>query len=136
MLVAVIGSHSISHADIGKLLPKGVTRVISGGAKGVDSLAAQYAKEHNIPLRVLRPDYKRYFYYRAPLERNQLIVDAADVIVAVWDGRSTGTKDSIIRAQAAEKPVYVYSPDGSLLYRIPPDRPFDSPFPRKRPIKR
>ena len=121
MIVAVIGSRSITEVDFGKILPENTTELISGGANGVDSLAASYAAQHNIPIRVIRPDYKRYFYRRAPLERNQLIVDTADFIVAVWDGSSTGTKDALTRAQNAGKPVRVYSPDGSLLFCLPPD---------------
>lgn len=124
MIVAVIGSRSIKHVDIGKILPEGTTELISGGANGVDSLAADYAAKHNLPIRVLRPDYDRYFYNRAPLERNQLIVDAADFVVAVWDGTSTGTKDAVIRAQKAGKPVCIYSPDGALLFQVSPDQPF------------
>ena len=124
MIVAVIGSRSITEVDFGKILPENTTELISGGANGVDSLAASYAAQHNIPIRVIRPDYKRYFYRRAPLERNQLIVDTADFIVAVWDGSSTGTKDALTRAQNAGKPVRIYSPDGSLLFCVPPDEPF------------
>ena len=121
MIVAVIGSRSITEVDMEKMIPEGATELISGGANGVDSLAASYAAQHHIPIRVIRPDYKRYFYRRAPLERNQLIVDTADFVVAVWDGSSTGTKDALTRAQIAGKPARVYSPDGSLLFCLPPD---------------
>ena len=124
MIVAVIGSRSITEVDMEKMIPEGATELISGGANGVDSLAASYAAQHHIPIRVIRPDYKRYFYRRAPLERNQLIVDTADFVVAVWDGSSTGTKDALTRAQIAGKPARVYSPDGSLLFCLPPDDSF------------
>ena len=121
LIVAVIGSRSITEVDMEKMIPEGATELISGGANGVDVLAASYAAQHHIPIRVIRPDYKRYFYRRAPLERNQLIVDTADFVVAVWDGSSTGTKDALTRAQIAGKPARVYSPDGSLLFCLPPD---------------
>ena len=124
MIVAVIGSRSIKQVDIGKILPQDTTELISGGANGADSLAADYAAQRGLPIRVLRPDYKRYFYRRAPLERNQLIVDTADFVVVVWDGSSTGTKDAVLRAQNAGKPVRICSSDGALLFRIPPDSPF------------
>lgn len=135
MFVAVIGSRSIKHVDIGKVLPEGTTELISGGANGVDSLAADYATKHRLPIRVLRPDYDRYFYSCAPLERNQLIVNAADFVVAVWDGSSAGTKDAVRRAEKAGKPVRVYSPDGTLLFRIPPDQPFARKTSRKVSVK-
>ena len=121
LIVAVIGSRSITEVDMEKIIPEGATELISGGANGVDFLAASYAAQHHIPI---RPDYKRYFYRRAPLESNQLIIDTADFVVAVWDGSSTGTKDALTRAQIAGKPARVYSPDGSLLFCLPPDDSF------------
>ena len=34
--------------------------IISGGAKGMDQAAEQYAKENNIPLRVHLPEYQKF----------------------------------------------------------------------------
>ena len=39
MKLTIIGSRSITSIDIAKYIPEGVTETISGGAKGVDTLA-------------------------------------------------------------------------------------------------
>jgi predicted Rossmann fold nucleotide-binding protein DprA/Smf involved in DNA uptake len=37
-----------------------ITEIVSGGAKGVDSLGEMYAKENGIPLKVFPADWKTY----------------------------------------------------------------------------
>ena len=46
MRVAIIGSRNLT-VDISKYIPDGTTESISGGAKGIDTLAEKYADEHN-----------------------------------------------------------------------------------------
>ena len=48
MRVAVVGSRELMVDDLGKYLPEGVTEIISGGARGVDSCARTYAQTHGI----------------------------------------------------------------------------------------
>ena len=60
MKLAIIGSRNISNIDIEKYIPTGVTEIVSGGAKGVDSLAKKCAIEHNIKYTEILPDYPRY----------------------------------------------------------------------------
>ena len=91
MKVAVIGSRGITKVHIGAFLPQGVTEIVSGGAKGVDACAAEYAAQHRIKLTVFLPDYKRY-RKGAPLKRNIQIIGYTDEVIAFWDGKSTGTK--------------------------------------------
>ncbi len=106
MKVAVVGSRSIKRLNLGDYMPAGVTGIISGGAVGVDTLAAEYAREAGIPLTEFRPDYERYGR-SAPLRRNSRIVAAADVVLAFWDGKSRGTMDTVRKARAAGKPCTV-----------------------------
>lgn len=80
------------------------TVIISGGAKGADTLAEYYAKEHNCELIVFKPDYKRYGR-GAAFVRNRLIVDNADRVLAFWDGKSTGTQYTIEYAKKQHKVV-------------------------------
>ncbi len=91
MQVAVVGSRSICAVDMAAYIPEGTTSLVTGGAKGVDTLAEQYAKTHGIPVIVIKPDYAKYGR-RAPLVRNLAIIDQADHVVALWDGISKGTK--------------------------------------------
>lgn len=80
------------------------TVIISGGAKGADTLAENYAKEHGVEVIVFKPDYKRYGR-GAAFVRNRLIVDNADRVLAFWNGKSTGTKYTIDYAKKQNKSV-------------------------------
>ncbi len=94
MRVAVIGSRCEEDglADlIRDHLPPYTTEIVSGGAKGVDQVARAVAKELGIPLTEFLPDYETYGK-RAPLVRNDRIVDYADMVLAFWDGDSHGTQ--------------------------------------------
>lgn len=80
---------------ITKKLKKGV--IISGGAIGADSLGEHWAKTHDWSLEVFLPDYDKYGR-KAPLVRNQLMVDGADGLIAFHVRNSSGTTDVIRRA--------------------------------------
>ena len=75
-----------------------ITRVVSGGAKGADSLGAKWARSRNIPTTIYLPDWKKYGR-RAGIVRNADIINAASMVVAFWDGHSPGTKNSIERGE-------------------------------------
>lgn len=91
MRVAVIGSRSLTVPDLGKYLPEETTEIVSGGAKGIDSCAREYAVSHGIKLTEFLPEYERYGR-RAPLIRNITIIENSDIVLAFWDGSSHGTK--------------------------------------------
>ena len=109
MKIAVIGSRSVGSIDLAKYLPDNVSCIISGGAKGVDSIAAEYARANGIELQEFLPDYSKYPGRVAPLKRNDLIVAACDMVMAFWDGVSKGTKYTIDRARKAGKRVQIIS---------------------------
>ena len=106
MKVAIIGSRNLD-VDIEKYIPENTTTIISGGAKGIDSLAETYAEKHNIPTIIFEPDYSKYGR-KAPIVRNQLIAKEADIVVAIWDGKSKGTAYTINYAQKIGKRTYTY----------------------------
>ena len=107
MKVAVIGSRGIKHADLSKYIPEETDLIISGGALGVDTLAEEYAREHGIKTLVFKPDYALYGR-SAPLIRNRIIVDNADLVIALWDGVSRGTQYTVSYAQRIGTPVKLY----------------------------
>ncbi len=91
MKVAIIGSRSIKKfGDLDKYVPENVTEIVSGGAFGVDRIAREYALKKGIRLIEVIPDYEKYGKV-APLRRNDVIVDYADYVIAIWDGKSRGT---------------------------------------------
>lgn len=90
MKLAIIGSRNLEIEDLSSYIAQNVTEIVSGGARGVDSAAAKYAKENGIPLTEFLPDYARY-KRAAPLKRNEKIAEYADEALAFWDGTSKGT---------------------------------------------
>ena len=105
MKVAVAGSRNILKIDLAPYVTD-ATEIVSGGAKGVDSCAAAYAKQNGIGLREFLPDYARYGR-GAPIKRNYEIVDYADRVVVFWDGKSRGTLSVIKYAEKVGKPCEV-----------------------------
>ena len=113
MKVAIVGSrdfddYSQLHYVIDRIrLMYSVDGFVSGGAKGADSFAKIYADSCKIPIRVIKPDWKKHGR-SAGFIRNGEIIKAADMVLAFWDGRSRGTKDSIDKALKAKKPCFVF----------------------------
>ena len=87
-------------------MPKDTHLIISGGAKGVDSIAENYADKHNISKLILRPKYNEYGK-AAPLRRNEQMIDIADEVLVIWDGFSKGTKYSIEYAKRHNKSLNI-----------------------------
>lgn len=83
------------------------THIISGGARGVDRLAGEYAVSQGIGFTEYPADWDKYGK-RAGFIRNYAMVGAADAVIAVWDGTSPGTKHSIEFARSCGKRVFVY----------------------------
>lgn len=101
MKLAIIGSRGLT-LDISPYIPENVTEIVSGGAKGIDACAKEYALAHNIPLTEFLPDYKRY-RKGAPLKRNLQIIEYADCVLAFWDGKSKGTEYTIDNCKKADR---------------------------------
>lgn len=93
-----------------------ITEVVSGTARGADQLGELFAEEHGIPVRRFLADWNRYGK-RAGMLRNLAMLECAAAapegggLIAVWDGRSPGTRHTIEHARKAGLPVYVYFPD-------------------------
>jgi len=92
LVVAVVGSRGLTScpALLARLKELDPAEVVSGGAAGVDALAAGWARANRVPLRELLPDYAAHGD-GAPHVRNAAIVAAADLVLVVWDGASRGT---------------------------------------------
>lgn len=82
-----------------------ITCIVSGGARGADTLGVQWAHKNEIPTIVFNPDFKKH--KRAYHYRNRQIVREVDMVVAFWNGSSTGTKYTIDYAKTLEKEVVV-----------------------------
>ena len=110
--IAIIGSRGLSDYNtfLNKMkeieLPTEEIRIVSGGAKGVDTLAERYADEMNYDKLIIKPEWSRYGK-GAGIIRNKEIIKNADMIIAFWDGISPGTKHSIERAKKLDKRIVI-----------------------------
>jgi hypothetical protein len=95
------------------------TTIVSGGAMGADTVGVNWAEANNIDTKVFLPLYndfpKKTARWEAPKSRNTTIVENSDIVLAFWDFKSTGTKDTIDKATAKGVTVYIYNTnDGEL----------------------
>ena len=107
MKLLICGSRKITDFDLAPHIPEDCDTIISGGAKGVDTIAEDYAKTHGIPCITVLPDYQRYGTKAAPIKRNEQMVDMADAVLAIWDEVSKGTKHTIDYAEKSRKQTTV-----------------------------
>ena len=80
MKIAVIGSRNAVIGNLEIYLPKACTEIVSGGDKGVDRCAAEYALSHGLKLTEFLPVYEKYGR-GAPIVRNKQIVEYADAFL-------------------------------------------------------
>lgn len=113
MKLAIVGSR---HFNDYELLKKEADKfnaqeIVSGGARGADTLAEKYAKEKDLELTVFLPKFKtdddipyhpKYFQMR-----NREIVERADHILAFMAEDSKGTRHTVNYAKKKDKPVTV-----------------------------
>lgn len=98
MKAAIIGSRSFNNYDLvlETLLEYEniITLIVSGGAKGADTLGERWAKEKNKEVLIFYPEWDKYGK-SAGFRRNKDIIENSDIVFAFWDGISKGTKSSI-----------------------------------------
>lgn len=120
MRIGIIGSRTITAYDrvestiraaIYNTVMEHPVVVVTGGAKGVDTIAERIADEDGHDKVIFRPyfqcddaaDYDPRHYH----VRNRQIIQNSDAVIAVWDGESRGTASVIKRAQRMGVPVQV-----------------------------
>lgn len=67
-----------------------VTEVVSGGAKGADSVGMDWAGRKGIPVRVFAPDWDAYGRAAGPI-RNRQMAEYADALVCFPGGKGTAS---------------------------------------------
>lgn len=68
--------------------------IISGHARGADTLGEKYAKEEGFDLEIYPAQWDK-LGKKAGLVRNEQMGSIADAVIAFWDGKSHGTKHMI-----------------------------------------
>lgn len=100
-----------------------ITEVVSGAAPGGDFLGEQYAMHLGLPVKkfpaawddldapgavIRRNRHGEKYNVRAGVDRNLAMAEYAEALIALWDGKSTGTADMILQAHRHGLRVYVY----------------------------
>lgn len=99
-----------------------IKEVVSGGARGIDSLAKKWAENNGIKVKVMQANWSdldeepcivrknQYGKYNAlaGINRNRQMADYADALLAIWDGESKGTNHMIECMTKLEKESWVY----------------------------
>ena len=110
MKVIIAGSRKIVDYEILKkaIQESGfeITQIISGGAKGADNLGERYAREMNIPCRVMTANWD-FYGLQAGYLRNEDMAKAGEALIALWDGKSKGTRNMISIAKRHGLKIYV-----------------------------
>lgn len=86
-----------------------ITEVVCGGCRGVDNMGRLWTQgRETIRVVLFQAQWEQYGRAAGPI-RNRRMAEYADALVAVWDGRSRGTKNMIETMRELSKPVFVYS---------------------------
>lgn len=112
MKLAVVGSRGFNDYELLKNKldkihnRKPITVIVSGGARGADSMGERWAKENDIETIIFYPNWDKYGK-KAGFIRNEDIIKNSDVVVACWNKISKGTEHSIKLAKKYNKPCLI-----------------------------
>lgn len=119
IVVAIVGSRDANDYEyyetkvkkkLAQLVEAGfiIKLIISGEAPGIDAMTVDFCAWNGYDYRGFPADWDR-LGGGAGFMRNSDVVAAADVIIAIWDRKSTGTKDTVNKALGAKKMVQIYN---------------------------
>jgi len=138
MKVAIVGSRTLDNEkEILKLIDKiveennlDIKEIVSGGDKGVDSIAETWAANNKVATTVFEADWNnlehpdaeiaenkwgKLYNRRAGFIRNTDIAEYCDIGIAITTG-SGGTEDTIKKIQKLNKNVIVAKIDDGDIY--------------------
>lgn len=84
-----------------------ISEVVSGCARGADTLGEQWAKRNNVAVKKFPADWDNLGKKAGPVHNCQM-GDYADALIALWDGQSRGTKHMIDYATKKGLKVFIY----------------------------
>lgn len=83
-----------------------ITEIVSGGATGADAMGEAYALLNGIPIKGFPANWNKHGKAAGPI-RNRQMAQYAECLIAVWDGKSKGTKNMIEEMNKLKKPVHI-----------------------------
>ena len=113
MKVIIAGSREIGEINVDAAMNASgfrgeIAEVVSGGAAGVNKDGEAWAAMSRIPVKVFHADWAR-FGKSADIKRNEEMVDYADALVLIWNGKSTGIRSLRDSALRHGLKVYVHT---------------------------
>lgn len=82
-----------------------IREVVSGHAKGVDTLGEFWAYSQHIPLMQFPAEWEKYGNMAGPI-RNREMAEYADALILVWDGKSHGSANMLKTAKEHGLKIY------------------------------
>lgn len=114
MKVIIAGSRTLRSISLIEKAVKAsgfqITEVVSGAAKGIDELGEKWAQDNGIPFKRFRADWTFHGKAAGPI-RNKKMAEYAEGLIAIWDGRSPGTRNMIEEAKKNPLKIYIYRTD-------------------------
>lgn len=103
--------------------------LVNGGAAGADTLASRYAQCYNYPYEVINADWDNLdvpgavikthvktgkpYNVKAGIDRNNQMLEIADMVVAFWDNKSRGTGHMVQECKRRNIPLVVVNYDNA-----------------------
>jgi len=84
-----------------------ISQIVSGKAKGVDTLGEVWALANNIPVEAFPADWSQHGRAAGPI-RNKQMAEYADALIAIWDGETKRTANIILQARNKQLNVFIY----------------------------
>lgn len=115
MKIIIAGSRDIEDYELLKetIVNSGfeISHVVSGGARGVDTMAVRWALEHELPYTVFPAQWNKYRAMgqikKAGFVRNKTMAENGEALIALHNG-SRGTASMIELARKHNLPIYEY----------------------------
>jgi len=97
---------AVSDHMLSKLVKTRDIEIVSGGARGADALAIDYANMRGYSLTIMNADWDTHGK-SAGYKRNAEMAEYSTHLIAFWDGQSRGTKHMIDLANKLKLKVHV-----------------------------
>ncbi len=117
MKVIIAGGRDVPHSMAVRLIVAAlkesgwlnkIETIIEGGARGVDLAAKTFAKHMRWPVMTFEANWEEYGKSAGPI-RNKQMAKECDALIAIWDGKSLGTRNIIESVNSLGKPAFVYN---------------------------
>ena len=106
MRIGIIGSENLN-ISVDRFIPPYTSYVLTGDGDGINKNVEKYANEHNLPIKIFRPNFQK-FGQNALTIRNKHLSVQAEMLVIIWDGKSNILRTTIEYAKNIRKPLKVF----------------------------